>query len=119
MAEKTNDADRPDRPDVPRNEFEALHAFQGVMWEKLHANQHKGGWQEDLPARLLERLRGELKELETALIEYCVLDLTLKDEKSEELRRAAEHVTKEAADVANFAMMIADNVGGLAYKRVG
>lgn len=114
MSEKTNDRDRPDRPDLPRSEFEALHSFQGVMFEKLAANRHKGGWSQDTIARLLERLEGELVELRQALDTWSKAPpVTSKEEE------AARKVAREAADVANFAMMIADNVGGLSYMRRG
>lgn len=105
-------------PAQPRTEFESLHAFQRIMWDKLHANRHKGSWSVHSTSYLLRRAKEEVMELEKALADFSVLALTLRDKNSPELRLAAEQVTKEAADVANFVMMIADNVGGLAYRRV-
>lgn len=62
------------------------------MRKKLRANTHKGGWQNDTPEALIVRLREEVDELE------------------ELIREGRPGVYGEAADVANFAMMIADVV---------
>ena len=65
-----------------------------AMEAKLRANDHKGHWAsaggEDL-SWFVEKLRGEVEELEEALAIGAPLD-----------------VLEEAADVGNFAMMIAD-----------
>ena len=66
--------------------------FAGVMEERLQRNDQKGGWETCSDRYLLERLAGELIELAQAVS-------TDKD----------LHVIYEAADLANFAMMIADN----------
>lgn len=63
-------------------------------------NVAKGLWDECPDVFLLHRLRMELRELEVRMAEYT------DPEQSQEIIR-------EAADVANFAMMIADN----AYRR--
>lgn len=55
-------------------------------------NMAKGGWREDDPLHLWNALCAEVMELHHALIHHD----------SEEI------IQKEAADVANFAMMIAD-----------
>jgi hypothetical protein len=66
--------------------------FFEVMLDKLVSNSHKGFW-------------------DNLELQYLSMRLT---QEREELRRAigkkesAENVAKEAADVANFAMMIAD-----------
>jgi len=88
-------------PGLARNEFEAIHAFTAVMWRKLIANAHKGGWKNNLAEELLERLHEEVEELERAIME---------DDNP-------QNIAKECADVANFCMMIADVVGGLPYER--
>jgi NTP pyrophosphatase (non-canonical NTP hydrolase) len=75
-------------------------AFARRMEAKLEANRHKGnreGWLKDSPFDLFRRLRDEADELGEAL--RC--------------RSESEVIANEAADVANFAMMIADVVGGL------
>lgn len=80
-------------------------AFAREMEKKLAANRHKGdreGWINDTAVSLLRRLRQETAEL------------------ADTLRRRREWndggsaaVAGEAADVANFAMMIADVCGAL------
>lgn len=71
---------------------DALAGFVQVMERKLRANAHKGGWRACSDAYLLRRLGEEKAELVAAI------------------RRGAARaeVLAEAADVANFAMMIAD-----------
>jgi NTP pyrophosphatase (non-canonical NTP hydrolase) len=69
-----------------------LARFAEEMESKLKANDHKGGWRNDSPWALLERLREEEEELATA-IARCA---------------SPEEIRAEAANVANFAMMIAD-----------
>ncbi len=76
------------------------------MEAKLEKNRHKGnreGWLNDDIDDLLERLREELCELDDAICEGHV-------RMHEPLNAAwmAAKVADEAADVANFAMMIAD-----------
>lgn len=86
-------------------------AFALRMERKLDENRHKGnreGWIKDDPIALFRRLRDEAAELGAALtVERCgcraVGECTHPDPK----------VGDEAADVANFAMMIADAVGDL------
>jgi len=81
----------------------------------------EAGWRDDHPASLLERLQGEAEELEAALDEFDVFDDMVKTigrfnlevvggKTSVEANRfdMAEKAIKEAADTANFAMMIAD-----------
>ena len=70
--------------------------FAERMEEKLAKNRHKGdrkGWLKDHPIDLWNRLDEESTELYAAL----------KNENS-----TFEEIANEAADVANFAMMIAD-----------
>ena len=82
--------------------------FANIMQGKLDKNKHKEcdtlnqdgkgrTWKDCEPSWLLYRLRQEALELE----------LSLNNESP------VEEVAKECADVANFAMMIADVVGGL------
>ncbi len=76
-----------------------LWAFALRMEAALRRNEHKGGWQSDRPEVLFRRLLEEVEEL------------------SEPLRQGIKGndcVAEEAADVANFAMMLADNSGRLA-----
>jgi NTP pyrophosphatase (non-canonical NTP hydrolase) len=66
--------------------------FSGEMVEKLALNDHKGGWDGEDPAWLLDRLQEELNELREAV-------------------EVGGDVIGEAADVANFALMVADVAG--------
>lgn len=74
------------------SEVELLGGFAGAMAERLAANSYKRGWRELTPRQLLARLKQEVGELEGAM--RGVPDPIV--------------VTREAADVANFAAMIAD-----------
>jgi len=80
-------------------------AFAHVMDEKLLKNVHKGDWREaprgiNTPKAMLDRLREEVEELTEALkIGWS-------------FGKEREAIRREAADVANFALMIADLFGG-------
>lgn len=78
-------------------------AFSKVMISKLHENDHKGTWQDASVEWLLDRLRDEMDELKEAL-ETRIKWGT---------RPNIAWVCREAADVANYAMMISDVCGGL------
>ena len=85
-------------------------AFAAEMENKLAENRHKGdreGWLKDTPEALLERLDEEVTELKEAVR----LMKTLPPSEVTKMR-----VTQEAADVGNFAMMVADVCGGLKVK---
>lgn len=71
-------------------------AFAALMEQRLRENDHKPGWKEDDPRELYERLDEEAGELDYALA-------------------IRDGIAKEAADVANFAMMIADVCGVLPH----
>lgn len=78
------------RRERPRPEIET---FAAAMERKLRAHDHKPHWSEAEIAYLLRRLSQELGELRRAIRDWSSVD----------------DVVDEAADVANFAMMIADN----------
>lgn len=69
-----------------------LRTFAQCMETKLKQNDHKGGWENLTYAELFDKLRGEVDELEAAIAAEPTLNVVF-----------------EAADVANFAMMIAWN----------
>jgi NTP pyrophosphatase (non-canonical NTP hydrolase) len=75
-----------------------------LMEGKLRENDHKTGWKAEDPAWLLERLQEEVDELGDAMREAAARP---------DSAAAKRDVGREAADVANFAMMIADRLGGL------
>jgi NTP pyrophosphatase (non-canonical NTP hydrolase) len=72
-------------------------AFAQAMERKLRTNDYKSGWLTARPIWLLDKLQGELNELEDCVDGHAT----------------PSEICDEAADVANFAMMIADVLGGL------
>ena len=69
--------------------------FAEAMEKRLAQNDSKSGWEGCDVEYLLEALDEEVQELKNALI-------------TEKPKR----ILKEATDIANYAMMIADNAGG-------
>ena len=67
--------------------------FADSMESKLKENDHKSGWGNLTSSYLLLRLREEVDELEHAI----------------RSGKSSKEVISEAADVANFSMMLADN----------
>jgi hypothetical protein len=86
---------RPWRPEV--------RAFADLMEAQLRANDHKPGWRGDQDWELHYRLREEVSELGEQLAPGSRTDLA----------SWRSRVGSEAADVGNFAMMIADVCGAL------
>lgn len=79
--------------------------FAKQMERKLRANDHKGHWSNCDDLYLKRRLREETNELIDAVNRLKSYRRTSPDD----VAWAARMVIREAADVANFAMMIADN----------
>lgn len=80
--------------------------FAEQMELALRKNDHKGGWEHEDEKWLVKRIadeRGELKRAIGRLHKSCA-----RPEVDTEPLKA--RVIAEAADVANFAMMIADNM---------
>lgn len=76
-------------PDALADYERELRGFFDAMLYKLSANAHKGMWENESLSSMYQRLREELDELH------------------ESLRNANSiHVALEAADVANFALII-------------
>jgi len=94
MEQPTNVADLEDRVDL------GVMSFVVDMKYKLRLNNHKGHWCEYDGPTLVEKLKGEVKELEFAMAVFRKGPAT-----SKQLLNAIQ----ECADVANYAMMIADN----------
>lgn len=92
MAVRNRPEDKSDRPRCPAVVALAVNNFASEMKRKLWENAHKRHWgdtsQDDLYIRLLE---------ESAELNFAIMT---KNHKA---------VIQEAADVANFAMMLADN----------
>jgi len=92
---------------VSREAWPTVSAFAAMMRQKLEQNRHKGGWEvgehDDLrwqQGAYLDRLIEEAEELKKALFKA-------------DYSQNPQEIAEEAADVANFAMMIADISGGL------
>lgn len=66
--------------------------FSHLMENQLRENDHKGGWSECTVSYLWSRLIEELNELKIAVFD------------------GRGDIALEAADVANFAMMLVDNL---------
>lgn len=72
----------------------AVQGFAKEMEKRLRANDHKGGWDKCDDGYLVWMLRSNFEELSELIFQ-----------ESKDVQR----ITKEAVDIANFAMMIADN----------
>ena len=79
--------------------------FAQEMEAKLRENDYKGHWEECRFEELFPRIREEADEL---LVKAHPLQLDTIDEKL--TQEDACELIRECADIANFAMMIADNI---------
>ena len=86
--------------------------FAEAMERELRANDHKDGWDFEPPLVLLVRLREETRELARELRKRDVMYSW-----DARVDAMSARIAAEAADVANFAMMIADVCGGLSAQR--
>ncbi len=82
---------------MSRSYKQKISRFGNVMYERLDANRRKTGWEHCTLEYLLQRLHEELFEL--------TQQVYLRDARD----NRASDIQHEAADVANFAMMIAEN----------
>lgn len=92
-------------------------AFARAMESKLEINRWKGdrdGWMREHPFALYRRLLEEVEELGATI--GCRVHFVRCDAQPSE---ATGDVLGEAADVGNFAMMLADCVGVLVAKTTG
>jgi hypothetical protein len=80
------------------------------METKLRENDHKGHWRNCDLEYMEQRIREEFAELSAALMQYQIASLS--PHEATRMRYLGDRVKREAADVANFAMMIADRVRG-------
>ena len=74
------------------DELQIHSGFAQTMLENLRENVHKGGWDESSPWYLFNNMEMKVDELAKEIL----------------LDGPSEAVRREAANVANFAMMIAD-----------
>lgn len=77
--------------------------FVEQMKAKLDKNLHKGGWCSVSTYALYTMLHKEIEELDSAVKAFFVEQGFGRDTSFE-----AAHVVEECADIANFAMMLAD-----------
>jgi oligoendopeptidase F len=91
----------------------SLKQFAEYQEEILKENDHKEGWDDCFLHNLYYMLREEMEELEAVLNSWgCLYKLNpTKNLTNEERKEFKEQISKECADVANFAMMIYDNLG--------
>ena len=75
---------------------ESVSWFAQQMELKLKENDHKGGWNKCTNESLFKRLQEETEELKMAM--------------QNRFSPFGKNIKHEAADVANFCMMIADNL---------
>ena len=89
-----------------------LRDFAELMEHKLRAKDHRGkrGWISTSPTFLLGRMQQETNELVAALIPLAGRGTRIPKDSFERTRLLCEarKVCEEAADVANFAMMLWD-----------
>jgi hypothetical protein len=78
-------------------------SFAFVMERKLKENDHKGGWEDSDTDWLIKRIADERNELKRAYDKYLN-----SDELHPNIDALIQRIIDEAADVANFAMMVAD-----------
>jgi len=73
-------------------------AFAVLMERQLRANDWKGGWDQEHPRSMLRRLREETDELDAEVpVRFTPVAIAHR-----------MRIGKEAADIGNFAMMVAD-----------
>lgn len=79
--------------------------FAEAMEKKLKENDYKGGWKQCSPEHLMGSLDGEFYELKKSIsaIAGCIFH------HGEVREPFVDAIIEECADLANFAMMIADN----------
>ncbi len=77
--------------------------FAEEMERELRNNDHKSGWENSNPRDLIPRIEGETREL--VLLAHDLKLGTAREKISPEQKKK---LISECADIANFAMMVAD-----------
>jgi len=106
MPKKVNKVDKLESEMIKQFQDKAR-KFASLMSAQLYRNKKKGGWSQLTPEHMLYRIRQELKELEG--------EVNWREECGSE--SSDLFIAMEAADVANFAMMIVDNTVGMDKAR--
>ena len=94
----------------PRKEVKE---FAKLMEEKLQKNDHKEHWSKSNYAYLIQRLHQEVEELDEALQGFIIGQTMPRDLSGSNSIKQYGEVVDECIDVANFAMMISDNLHNL------
>ena len=104
--------------DVPAKPRRSVRNFASLMEQVLRENDWKGGWGGLTSGDLLMSLGQELRELRKAMKMWSRLQERPWNRTKEAYDEAKRNVAREAADVANFSMMIAEVLGdvGLANR---
>jgi len=97
-----------------------IKAFSEIMEQKLKENDHKSHWSKADIDYLLKRLNEEVTELENKFLKLETRNTrALADDSMGDIfMPEPEDIQRECADVANFAMMIADNIQKLSYASI-
>lgn len=90
-------------------DLNAISRFSTVMLEKLNENRHKPHWGGFSADWLFMRAQNEIEELSEAIEHYYEIVGSSRSD-SDQIRKAQMEVRRECADVANFCMMISDNL---------
>lgn len=90
----------------------SLKKFAEFQEKVLKKNDNKDGWDDCSFNELCDMLRDEMKELRSILKDSGCFWFTnsIKYSDNDERKECKEHISKECADVSNFAMMIYDNI---------
>jgi NTP pyrophosphatase (non-canonical NTP hydrolase) len=83
-------------------------AFARIMEAALQANEHKGHWDRCDPRWLLAKLMEEVGELAQVIVGMYLPDGERIASPDEGINTAVRTGVREAADVGNLAMMLAD-----------
>jgi hypothetical protein len=94
-----------DELSLPR---EPILRFSRIMEIKLREHDDRDGWEDCDPVWLFKRAEGEMKELKKEITMYMNHSSL-----SPKWLSIKERVQREAADVANFCMMVSDNMESL------
>jgi hypothetical protein len=84
--------------------------FAFRMEEKLRENDHKSHWSKESYAYLLQGLKDEVDELEQELSGFIIGQAMPRDLSGSSSIHQYGEAVEESVDVANFAMMIKDNL---------
>lgn len=84
-----------------------VQSFAGLMEQVLRTNDPKGDLENCSLAYLLSRMYDGVDEVKTEIVTYTNARLRY-PHMVKDLERLEDSIKKECADVANFAMMIAD-----------